>query len=228
MVHLKSRTLHPPYGFQFLLPEIGMKTPFKGSFNECVSEFGRIVKANPAMAEKQKWPDFVEGQIEWMDHHNAHRLQASGFADFVDTGEGQYIPPVAQKKTSWRGSAAVGNLVSGAAIWKEMFGAEGATVARPLAESRAPVCVGCPENDKQTGLINLFTAALAGQLNALFELMKGKGLSTSKDDQLGVCKICLCPLKSKVHASLDVILKNMKPETVARLPEWCWIRTESK
>lgn len=225
-LRLKSRTEHPPFSFQLLLPEVGMQAPIKGSFNACVEEFGKIVRANPAQAAKHNWPDYLEGQEDWVDVHNAQRLAAQGFNQFTSDGSELYILPPSQKKTGQRGGAVVGKLVAGAGIWAELFGSDNKTVDQPLAENRASVCVTCEFNDTKKGLANWFTSELAGQLIGLFNLMKGKNLVTSHTDKLGVCSRCLCPLSAKVFAKHALIVKHLKPEVEASLPEYCWIKTE--
>lgn len=229
-LRLKSRSEHPPYDFQILLPEVGMKAPIKGSFRHVVDEFAKIVAANPAQAAKHNWPDYLEGQEDWVDVHNAQRLQASGWSQFTTDGSELYILPPGQKKTL-RGGVVVGKLATGASIWRDLFGESGATVEQPLAEKRAEVCVSCPENDIKMGLANWFTSELAGQLLGLFNLMKGKNLVTRQDDKLGVCRACLCPGRAKVWASIDVIKKHTKQETLDKLHKdgpRCWILSESE
>lgn len=225
-LRLKSRTEHPPYSFQILLPEVGMQSPIKGSFNACVDEFAKIVLANPAQAAKHNWPDYREGQEDWVDVHNAQRLAAQGFNQFTSDGSELYILPPGQKKTGQRGGAVADKLASGVAIWRDLFGEKEQTVEQPLSEKRASVCVTCPENDLKKGLANWFTSELAGQLLSVYEIMKGKNLVTSSDDKIGVCAKCLCPLRSKVWVVHSTIIKHMKKETVDSLPAHCWIKLE--
>lgn len=224
-LRLKSRTEFPPYSFQLLLPEVGMKTPIKGSFRTVVDEFAKIVSANPAQAAKHNWPDYLEGQEDWVDVHNAQRLQAEGWSQFTTDGSELYILPPGQKKTRSVVDR-VNQLATGGAIWAELFGSDNKTVDQPLAEKRAAVCVTCEFNDTKKGLANWFTSQLAGQLLSVYEIMKGKNLVTSQDDKIGVCAKCLCPLRSKAWVVHSTIIKHMKPETVESLPEWCWIKQE--
>lgn len=224
-LRLKSRSEHPPFAFQLLLPEVGMKEPIKGSFNACVDEFAKIVLANPAQAAKHNWPDYREGQEDWVDVHNAQRLAAQGFNQFTSDGSELYILPPGQKKTAGV-AGRLSQMATGGAIWAELFGSDNKTVEQPLAEKRAAVCVTCEFNDTKKGLANWFTSELAGQLLGLFNLMKGKNLVTSHTDKLGVCSRCLCPLSAKVFAKHSLIVKHLKPEVEASLPDYCWIKTE--
>jgi len=51
-------------------------------------------------------------------------------------------------------------------------------------------------------------------------------LETSKDDQLGVCGACDCPLKLKMHPPIKVIRDHIGKDAIARLDPRCWIPKE--
>lgn len=216
-----------------MLPELGMKFPIKGSFNEVCIAFQRLIRANPGPAQKAGWPaaDDFDAVADWVDGHNASRLLALGYVDFVDDGTGADVfydaeYHNAQKKTSLANVA--GRLSAGAALWAELFGPAGRTVQPEIAERRAAVCAVCPKNDTATSLFNIFVAATARALGGLFSMMKENNLSTSYDDRLGVCTACLCPMKSKVFVELPQALKHMDEATLSRLHEDCWILKERK
>jgi hypothetical protein len=60
-------------------------------------------------------------------------------------------------------------------------------------------------------------------LGKVSELLAGCP-STPYDSQLAACKICACPLRSKVCVPVDIILEHMPASQQAQLPAWCWIK----
>lgn len=225
-MRLKSRIHFPPRGFSLMLPEIGMPKPINGSFNTVVDAFGLIVTKNPALAQKHGWPTSREDQENWVDQRECQRLLAHGWTRFVEM-EGTLpppgAPPLGGKRRSSHGGAvaAISSTLTGAAIWKDMF-AGGKPVAIEIAESRATICAGCPEN-KRGGFKEWFTETLAIGLNELVGLMNSQQLTTSKDNDLGTCAACLCPMKCKVWVPLEIIKTHMPPADIAKLDRRCWI-----
>lgn len=221
-MRLKSREKWPPHGFTLLLPEIGMKSPLTGSFNEMVDAFSRIVQKNPALAQKHNWPTYREAQEDWLDEREAQRMVAHGWFNFVIM-EGS--PPSFQKKTSL--VARVGNVAGAAktalAIYSDLFGPGGDVVAKEEAERRAAICVKCPKHDAVGGLKKYFIKAAANELMAVFAMLKSKDITTSLDDQLGVCQVCECPMRAKVFIEAHVLKKHLKPDQIAKLDSKCWI-----
>lgn len=237
MARLLSRSKHPPFGFSLLLPELGMKFPTKGSFNEICIAFSRLIRANPGPAAKAGWPnpDDHDAIADWVDGHNASRLTALGYTSFVDNsayGVDVFYDAAyqeAQKKTSL--ASVAGRVSAGAALWLELFGPEGRTVDQSLATSRAATCLVCPKNDTTTSLFNIFVAAVARALGGLFEIMKDKELSTPHDAKLGVCSACLCPNRAKVHVPIERVLTHTDEPTMAKFNKenpLCWVLSEKE
>jgi len=234
MARLKSRQKHPPGGFVLLLPEIGMKTPVKGAFNEVVLAFSRLIQSNPSQAEKHGWPAHTDWDAlaDWVDAHNAARLIALGYTTFVE--ENASNDPAfydsaywdAQKKTPSPASAA-DRLSAGAAMWRELFGPDGRTVDSALATHRASICASCPQNDTTTSLFNIFVSAIASALGSLFTLLKEKQLTTPHDDRLGVCRACLCPMRAKVFIDVSRIEAHTDERVWNSLDPSCWMLSET-
>lgn len=225
MPRLRSRTKWPPGEFQILLPEIGMKRPIKGSFSEVVNAFAKIVEANPALADKHGWPRDREGQENWLDEREAHRLIANGYLNFVDL-EGD--PPKAGRagvRPPASAAAVAGNAKTALSIYKDLFGGE-RPVERDLAEARAKVCAVCPLNDISKSLTHYFTEKLAKSLTSLWGMMNDLSLNTSQDAALGVCQACECPMRAKVHVPLKVLDTHMTRDQFDKLDPACWIRAE--
>ena len=219
-MRLKSRTKFPPHGFQILLPEIGMKAPTAGSFNEVVDAFARIVAKNPAIAEKQGWPTHRSDQENWIDEREAKRMVAHGWLNFVDL-EGE-SPPTRVGGVRRSTPGAVAAAVSGLAIYRELFSGNSKPVEHAEAERRAAVCVECPLN-KQGGLKEWFVEHVAKGITELYGIMSDLDLTTSMDKELGTCVACSCPTRAKVHVDLAIIKRNTKPEVLAKLDPKCWI-----
>lgn len=229
MPRLKSRTRFPPYNFQIMLPEVGMKTAITGSFEEVVTAFAKIVKQNPALAQKYGWPSNRKGQEDFVDEREAQRMISHGWVDFVDQGPPLvYAPAPDSGKKNWRGAAAavVNKGKAAFAAYTTLYGAKG-PVARELAESRAKVCAACPQNDVTSGLSSVFVESTAKGILALLGALKDLDISTSVDDKLGVCKACSCPTRAKVYCPIEVIVEHTTPEVKGALDVSCWIRSEA-
>lgn len=227
MARLKSHTKWPPGGFQVLHPEVAMKKPFSGSWNEAV-EFERKFRiANPTLCVKFGWKTSPDACAEFVDSYNAARCVSGGWLDWV-MPEGVANFPQAQKKTVLGTVAAVVRSTRAALdAYATMFGKTG-PVGKPLAETRAVVCAGCPQNDTKGGLADHFTAAAADEVMGLLGALKDLDVRVADPDKLGVCRACSCPLRAKVFANLDSIVKHLQPDVWAQLPENCWMRTEAK
>lgn len=225
MPRMLDRNKFPPGEFQLLLPEIGMKEPLQGSFNEMVEAFAKIIAKNPAQAQKNHWPQDKAGMEVFIDEYNARRCIAHGWMGFVE------IDDSPEKKTTYgptvwprrQGNVVAGveTLITGVSIYKEMFGGS-PPVEREEAERRAAICEVCPENERG-GFRDWFVAQTAKALMELVGILNNKNLRTSKDATLGKCKACDCPMRAKVWPQRDVILKHMKQEQFAKLDPKCWI-----
>lgn len=200
-----------------------MKTPISGSFNEIVDAFARIVAKNPTLAQKHGWPDYREAQENWLDEREARRMAAHGWHGFIEM-EGE-LPPLEKKKTSLvaRAGAVAGKVKTALAIYRDLFGPDGKVVAKEEAERRASICSVCPRNDLAGGLTKYFLKEAASEIMMVAGMLKKRNVSTSLDDKLGVCQICLCPLGAKIHVESDILKKHIKPDEIAKLPANCWI-----
>jgi len=206
-----------------LVPQAGMKKPFSGSFSEAVNFLFAFRSKNPSLVEKHGWsldPDDVASDV---DAYNAQRMVASGYFGFVDL-EGD---TPAQKKTARQelgGSLArhVGAVKSALSMFRDIFGPDGKAVEKEVAESRAAICTACPLNQKGT-LGEFFKTPIANSITGLRGMMRDKSFTTSRDNELGICEACGCVTAAKVHASGEVLQKNMSTEEISRLHPDCWI-----
>lgn len=230
-MRLKSRTKFPPHGFSLLIPEIGMKKPFSGSFNEVVDRFASIVAKNPTLAQKNNWPTNRQAQEDWIDEREAKRMVAHSWFNFVDLeGESDGIKKktMAYQSLGRKGmfqsvGAAVDKVRTALSMYHQMFGVDGNVVPVPEAERRAAICLVCPQHDTTGGLQKYFVKEGANELMALFSMLKDKDVKTSVDDKLGICQVCSCAMRAKVFVTSPIIKKNMPLDEISKLPPNCWI-----
>ena len=100
-----------------------------------------------------------------------------------------------------------------------------APVPRGVAHSRAAACVNCPKNGKGP-LTQWFTKRAAEVIGREIEKRSDRDMTTHFDGALGVCEVCYCPLKLKVHEPIDLVLKHLSPEEKTELWHRCWISHE--
>ena len=221
-MRLKSREKFIPGEFQVLIPQAGMKQPFKGSFSEAVQFLYAFRAKNTALTEKHGWSLDLDVVADDVDAYNAQRMAAAGYFNFVEM-EANSI----QKKTSSgmfdRVANAAGTIKTALAIYRDLFGPDGKVVAKDEAERRATICVACPKNDTAGGLKKYLVEKAAKEIMGVFSMLKSKNATTSFDDKLGVCQACECPMRAKVHVESHVLKKHIKPDQIAKLDTNCWI-----
>lgn len=226
MPHLRSRTEHPPYSFQFLQPETGQSAPFVGSFNHVVEQVMILRQANPFLAERHGWRTDVAGIEAEVDAYNTARCIAGGWLTFVVMDDGPpaplYVMP--EKKTSRfpNVAAAVRNVSAGVGVLLDWLGNGGKAVEQSLADGRAEICSTCPKNDGGDWTA-YFTKPIADKIRTQLEIRNDLQLRTPHDEKLTVCSACDCPLKLKVWTPLDHILSHTSEETKTKLDPRCWI-----
>lgn len=100
-------------------------------------------------------------------------------------------------------------------------------VPHDQAVSRAAICLTCPKNGSGP-LTQWFTEPASEFIKKEIESRGDFKLETQYDAALGVCEVCYCPLKTKVHEPLDIAIASLDQEQRKELPERCWIRHEYK
>lgn len=225
MARLKSRTLFPPNGFQMTFPQAGQKGNFIGSFSEVVTQTMNFLRKNPALVAKHGWPTEIHAVEAWVDEENARRMLAHGWVSFVQEApvEKKTSAQSANRQSLFRSALNVAAAVKSAAIaYKDLF--SNGPVPAEFAEKRAATCVNCPLNDTEHSIADHFKEAMAAEVMSLIQMTRDMNMSTSLDDQLGVCTSCGCPLKAKVHVRIEKVIAGVKPEIVEALPDYCWIK----
>lgn len=76
-------------------------------------------------------------------------------------------------------------------------------------------------------LTQWFTEPASKAIAAAIQRRADWKLETPYDAALGVCEACYCPLPTKVHEPLDLVLKGLSQKAKDKLWDRCWILFES-
>lgn len=224
MLLLKSTRQCPPSGFIFREAETGWELQDWDFENLCL-ELQKHRQANPKF---RKTTNLDAIRLE-VNQRNAERVAQIPNADSYITSQGDASPPKSQafRTLGKLQSAAEGvkKIASGAGLLLDWIidGAE--PVESELANARASICVKCPMNSPEA-LGSFFTKAASESIRREIEQLKRLDLTTEHDKNLGVCKACLCPLRTKTHVPLGYIHDHMPHDTKSQLDPGCWILHE--
>lgn len=227
-----SRHRTPPQGWFYRQPETGWTTPtpIGSTFSQTVALIIAMRKKNPAITAKHNLATNTEAVESELEKYTRKRLGLP---------EVSQVPFSESRSQSAQGAVAVaagGSLAglkraaSGTAVVIDWLGAGGIPVAQELAEKRAATCVACTYN--QPG--DWYVTAPAELLKKSVETWKsvtGKTdvkFETVQGDKLKSCQVCRCLMALKVFVGLDHILSKTKPDVMAELPEWCWVKNHDK
>lgn len=109
--------------------------------------------------------------------------------------------------------------------YKDWIG-EGRKPVLPVhAQLRADVCLVCPQNQQQ-GAWETMSQVIAGMTRSQIELKNKMNLRVRGEKSLHICALCGCVLRLKVHAPVETVKEATGQETLASLPEECWIKKE--
>lgn len=223
MATLKNRQVQIPGGFRFRIPEINFQTTPYGSFDVVVSEVLKAVTANPKMANLKRWPSDRAGVESWVDTMNAEICRLQGYYDYINTEASLPKPPAPSTLQRLQSVAgAVRKINSGVKLLLDWEKSGEEPVTNGVAEHRASVCETCPKNGKGD-LTRWFTVPASEIIRNQLSRIHDLSLTTSRDGILGVCQVCLCPLRLKVHAPQRLVVEHLTEETRKELPKECWI-----
>lgn len=221
MLRLLDRTRQIPHGFKFMLPEAKWESQPWASFDTITDAAIQVGRANPYLAKKCNWPTSRLGWADRIDAYNAAICRSHGWDNFiVDDGVGNPKPASPHSLSQLGGVA-----VAGAKTLVEMFGPEGPIRDKAKATARAQTCIACPKHDKGDWT-RFFTKPAQAVIMKMLGAVKDLNLTTDLDPQLKVCSACLCPMKGKIWARTDHILKHIPAEDKAALDPKCWITSE--
>ncbi len=216
MAKLKSREFFVPNGFQYSVPPLNWKSPPGISFNSCVQQVYALARANPGVDMPRTIPE-IEHAVE---QANVQRCLQNGWVDYVhldpEETPPKWFPP--QQASRFAGKLAVG-----AKTLVAWLGNGANPENKEEAARRASICATCPQN--QPGeLSSFFERATSELIRRQVEFARDCELTTPADSKLGVCAVCACPLKLKVHVPLETIHAKLSAATLSELPEICWMK----
>jgi hypothetical protein len=225
---LKNRKILPPGGYHFYEARTGWSPMAMLDFETTVNLIVEHRKANPRFAGQ--WATDRASVAEELDLQTCRQLASRGLAEeWCQEGGGFSFQEGPAPKQQWLGrklresAAAVKNIVAGIGALTDWLGDGAEPVESSEAENRASICFGCPNNRPGT-LGDFFTTEASEMIRKQLSVKADMKLATSKDNSLGVCGACLCPLKLKVWAPIEYIRKHTSDEVKSKLATNCWIR----
>jgi hypothetical protein len=238
MARLRSLTQDPAGGFQVIIPEIGQKKAFVGSYNACKRYVMGVVRGNSFLAKKHGWDRSEEWAGAFVENQNAARMLAKPEYHHYLIMDAEPAPaPVrdipdgdhSKKNAGVAGGVGsqASQLAVGVSILLDWLGAGGKPVGQSLAEMRAATCAGCPQNG-QGDWRKIFTEPIANKIRQQLAMKHEMKLATKADTHLRVCDACACPLQLKVWTPLPHILKYTDAGTKGELDQRCWIIHEEQ
>lgn len=233
---LLQRRVFPPGGFQYTQAQTGWTAPPGATFDEVVVAIIRHRQANPRFGLPTD-PEMVANELDMFTclrlNNDPNYCSPMGEPPKPSGLSPQTSPTwrarAGQKAAAVAGrvAAGVGKVRVGVRVLLDWLGSGGKPVAPALAEARAAVCAKCPHN-KQGGLETWFTAPIAEIIRQQLAVKNDMQLTTSQDAVLWTCDVCICKMDLKVWCPLSFIKENpLPPESVAQLPDFCWLKTET-
>lgn len=231
---LLDRNKQIPYGLKFLQPETQWKprTAFQ-SFNSIVTSLIAHRQSRPDLVKSKGWALDYDSVAAEVDAFNATICARHGWNNYISDGSGAEPPPKPQALLQHEKSVIAAAAGKAKKIWggintlNEWIDSGAPPVAQLKAEDRASICAACPKNGKGD-FTSWFTKPAADAITKQIEKLRAMKLNTSKDSQINICGVCLCPLKLKVHTPIGFIKAHMGHEVMAelRMIPNCWIPKE--
>jgi hypothetical protein len=226
---LKDRNHQIPGGLKFYIAETKF-SPFPySSFKTIVDAVIQHRRANAYLTKKHNWSIDYNDVVLEVDRYNAAICVAHGWLSYVSEDASAAVP---KAKARPQPSRSVKNAAVGVSLLKDWLGDGGIPVPDDIAAKRAWTCTSgapggqrCPQNT-QGNWTRFFTVPASEGIRKMLSLREDKALTTPSDENLGVCTVCDCPLKLKVHTPLEHIKAHTTPEVRNGFPEFCWIRAE--
>lgn len=225
MPRLKDRNSQVPNGLSFRQPETGWWSRdvlgSHPSFDTLVRAVQTHRMGNPVLLQKGLRTDY-DGVAAEVENYNALICQERGWTKYILGGSSAAAP--APKVVSL--PRRLRDVAAGADTLVSWIRSGADAVPSAQSESRASVCTRCPKN-RDRKLTDIFNVAVSEAIRAAYNQREKWNLKTSLDDKLGICDVCFCPLKLKVHMPIKSIMDKLPQSTYQELPEACWIRSEN-
>lgn len=229
---LINRQHQIPGGFRFYQPETQWRSQPFASFNSIVQALIQHRQGNPALTAKYGWPTDAGSVANEVDKYNALICAQMGWTKFIQSGGGAApvpkatpLSPIALKQIA-AAADKVRKIWAGVKTLNDWLDSGEPAVGVVQSEHRAEICSTCPKNTAGD-LTAWFTIPAADTIKRQMGVLQDRQLSTTLDDKLNVCEVCLCPLKLKVHTPFKFI--KTPPDVMAqlRLVPNCWIPAEA-
>lgn len=182
---------------------------------------------NGRLFRAQSWPDLLNGvAAQWPNRAErpldlAEQIEVwlcKELPDYCTGSEPPRFNPLKELQVTAH------SVTSGMKVLARHFFANGGVkVPAALAESRASVCASCPHNVAREDCNGCNLGALRDQVVRVIGSEK-----TSKDEELKVCRLCLCENRAKVWVGIKSIWPSLTAEEKAALPVHCWVKQEGE
>lgn len=216
---LISKRSLPPGGFSYTQPETGVSFPGMTSFYGQVEAIvahrkgNRLARATPVEVSED------------LEAHTCARIPTACRNVTELKKKEQPTQPGLLRRAAQRVVDGLSKATRGAKTMAAWLGDGGQPVPTEKAESRSSICILCPHNQPESGYA--MTKDVAETVKSWMEARNNLKLSTSNDSKLGVCEVCGCHLKLKVHTPLPAVMEGTPDGLLDLFPKGlCWIRTE--
>lgn len=221
---LKEVQKQIPGGFQFFVPQTNWKPAPFSSIDSIAQQLIQHRRGRPDLVAKHGWSLDLGQVTAEVTAYQVEICVQNGWNDYLlGGGEGTSFFPPPQPSLLNR----VRSVAGGAEVIIDWLKSGAEAVPSELSNNRAQTCSTCPMN-QPGGFESWFTVPVSKAIRAAVEHRKEMNLSTSFDDQLQVCSVCLCPIKLKVHLDINRLLRDTPKATHDAFPQHCWIITEEK
>jgi hypothetical protein len=240
-LRLKNRRKGIPNGFMYEQRHTGWRSwlvnpSTKDDFNLLCRELQNHRRANARFNLPTDLPT-IEAEVDYVNALRVATIPGASAEYLIDDSAVPPPPKAPALPLPERLAGAVAGLRkvnAGRVMLTDWEAAGYPQVAQELAEQRATICVSCPKNGKGD-LSRWFTVPASERIIKQIERLQEIKLGTTKDESLGVCEVCLCPLRLKMHAPIEFVGKYLSAELKAELMEVqtglgtpCWVISELK
>ena len=115
-----------------------------------------------------------------------------------------------------------------AGLYVQWLGDGGKPVHPDQSQKRANICLKCPQNNTKLSIGEVFKGKVADTVRRQIELKNELRLRVDGEKSLGICDICQCVLRLKVHVPFQFVDESTDDDTVMLFPQECWYVQELK
>lgn len=112
-------------------------------------------------------------------------------------------------------------------LHREWLGDGVQPVSQEVADRRAGVCLdGCPKHE-QRPIYEHLAGVAADTARRIIAYKNHLKLQVAREEELHICGVCECILRSLVWTPIDVIVAGKGSGEIRKLPLKCWQRAEA-